>query len=112
MLTILPAQFVIGSKIADCTLGNLRKFNSEAPEFVVEVDGVSNVTSGREANFLVSNSLLFVFVQGALVFPGKFEIPSTKFLSILCQPSSSKKTGQSSLTDVFERVLVFGKVCC
>lgn len=63
-----------------------------------------------------------------LVFPGRFEYPSTKFLSILCHPGSGSNnnnttsnatTGGGShkaknasciLTDMFDRILIFDKV--
>lgn len=41
VLTILPLQLGLGNKITDCVLGNLRKFSTDAPELVMEVDGVS-----------------------------------------------------------------------
>jgi hypothetical protein len=55
-------------------------------------------------------SYLARYTQGSFVFKGKFEFPSSKFLSIACQPSTAKKTGQSTLTDVFDRILTFEQV--
>ena len=67
-----------------------------------------------------------------LVFPGRFEYPTTKFLSIQCHPGShnnsssstggnnnnsttaamSSKTKNAScvLTDMFDRILIFDQV--
>ena len=62
ILTILPLQLGVGSKFTDCVLGNLRKFNTEAPELVMEVDGVRKCTVYEQnevtTNVIISSNVL------------------------------------------------------
>jgi hypothetical protein len=112
-MIVLPMHLALPAKMTDCTFGSLRHFNSDTPELVVQAAEVrllllynygSVPLSSPEATYSLQ------LIQGIFVFKGKFEFPSNKYLSIACQPSTAKKTGQSMLTDVFDRILTFEKV--
>ncbi|KAJ1406714.1 hypothetical protein B484DRAFT_456766 [Ochromonadaceae sp. CCMP2298] len=85
IMVVLPSSLVLPTKFPDFKLGSIRGLNSESPEMVVNAQG------------------------GQLVFRGRFEYTSTRFLAITCQPSTAKKMGQATMADAFDRVLVFGE---